>query len=88
MAFESGESNYEDIDLVPMTPVSPSITFEDITPSDDEFWQFPRERIEVLKSLGEGNFGFVKKAKIRPFHSMTFIKDGIVAVKMLKGTKT
>ena len=71
-----------------MNPVSPSLSFQDITPSDDEFWQFPKERIEVLKNLGEGNFGFVKKAKIQPFNSMTLIKDGIVTVKVLKGTKT
>ena len=79
--------NYEDIDNLAMTPISPSMFLQHITRCDDEFWQFPKERIEVLKNLGEGNFCFVKKAKIVPFHSMTLIKDGMVAVKMLKGSK-
>ena len=53
---------------------------------DDIFWEFPKDRISILRKLGEGSFGSVYKAKILPLHSMTLIKGGIIAVKTLKGT--
>jgi hypothetical protein len=52
---------------------------------DDTFWEFPKDRITILRKLGEGSFGSVNKANILPLHSMTLIKGGIVAVKTLKG---
>ena len=62
------------------------ISFLQFKRSDKEFWEFPRDRITILRKLGEGCFGSVNKAKILPFHSM--VKDEIVVVKTLKGIRT
>ena len=48
-------------------------------------WEFPKERLLNLRTLGSGNFGTVKKALALPLHSRSGEKHIAVAVKMLKG---
>ena len=78
-------SNDEEINDLPTSSGTSPMSFQ-VKRSDKAFWEFSRERVTILRKLGEGCFGSVSKAKILPFHSM--MKDEIVVVKTLKGTKT
>jgi hypothetical protein len=62
-----------------------STFFPNANISEEQFWEFPRERVELLKKLGEGHFGSVNKARILPIYSLDLMNAGIVAVKMIKG---
>lgn len=49
----------------------------------DPIWEFPRDQLDLISSLGEGNFGKVMMAQ-----ATSLLQKGvttIVAVKMLKG---
>lgn len=48
----------------------------------DEYWDFPRERIQLIGKLGEGAFGVVFKAKAEELSKPN--TSTIVAIKMLK----
>ena len=49
----------------------------------DDKWEFPRERLTLHKTLGEGEFGQVVKAHAHDIGNKKGIT--VVAVKMLKG---
>ena len=90
MALAAGHVNtgstYEEVNDLPTSSGTSQMSFQQIKRSDKAFWEFPRERVTILRKLGEGCFGLVSKSKIIPFHSM--MKDEIVVVKTLKGIRT
>ncbi len=83
--FNKGFTCEEINDLPTSSGTSPMSFFQQMKRSDKAFWEFPRERVTILRKLGEGCFGSVNKAKILPFHSI--VKDDIVVVKSLKGIR-
>ena len=89
MHLRTGNRNrapiYDEINELPISSGALTPSLQQPNRSDDAFWEFPRNRINLLRKLGEGSFGSVNKAKILPLHSMTLIHGGIVAVKTLKG---
>jgi serine/threonine protein kinase len=76
---------YDEINDLPTSSCTSAMPFQQLSRADNAFWEFPPDKIKILRKLGEGSFGSVNKAKILPLHSMTLINGGIVAVKTLKG---
>ena len=69
---------------LPISSGTSPISSQKVKRSVNAFWECPRDRVKILRRLGDGCFGTVNKAQILPFHSLTLIIGDIVAVKTLK----
>ena len=85
--YESESSQEQSLFLEnPATEIYSHGLFRDWEHAIESSWEFPKERLLNLKTLGSGNFGIVKRAYASPFHSRAGQQFIPVAVKMLKGS--
>lgn len=63
------------------------VLFKDMEHAVENCWEFPKERLLNLKTIGSGKFGTVKKVLALPFDAISGQKHINVAGKMVKGLR-